>query len=572
MKEIEGNEHIDFFSQDTILDYIDGRLSEQDKALFEQQMQEDEMLQLSVEGIKGFYSEEQKGRPYLESLMTQSEENLKQALVEVENAPTIVALNTKRRNRNIIGISIAACVALLMVFSLPRLLDDTQTDQNASEVAVNPTSAKEQKNPDLPEKPKVADSKETEENAAQTGPGSGEVTTSGNADMFKREDVIAFGDKKTATTNPEKKNIDGGAVNDTEKIVEDEMMPPVSKGFIPEVKKTDKVSEKSQEQPKSPGNAKNTNKVTLEREHINTDFLSKKEVDKKMFKRSKAKGSPRRRKGPRRLNDSPAPTYSSRDKRDESKVVAYRAPGKLYLWIYTDEQNMEYFRMQNLGREIADNTGLELVLTQASTQAFLNQKWKKFLRKQQLKTNDVVWVYYLGKNIPTTKINRYNKQSVSNRTISQLNNSVNDLSRRLERSNVALKIVTVDNGSESQPAIDDNSNTRQNVNQNMVPYTQQGISQVGKSLPRKNEVYKKLFLANTGIITILNSEPGRNVYQGVFTNNLVQSLKSAYLKNDPNIDWSNILNKTTTLTEQSSQKLGRPQEIQQRKMKVKKSY
>ena len=134
MKETEGNEHIDFFSQDTILDYIDGRLSEQDHALFEQQIEQDEMLQLAVEGIKGFYTEEQKDRPYLETLMTQSEENLKQALVAAENAPKpkVVALNSRRRN--IIGISIAACVALLMVFSLPRLLDNVDSkEQNTAE-------------------------------------------------------------------------------------------------------------------------------------------------------------------------------------------------------------------------------------------------------------------------------------------------------------------------------------------------------------------------------------------------------------------------------------------------------
>ena len=77
MKDIEGNEHIDYFSQDTILNYIDGRLSKEEASLFEQQMQQDETLQLTVEGIKGFYTQEQKDRPYLENLMVESEGALK---------------------------------------------------------------------------------------------------------------------------------------------------------------------------------------------------------------------------------------------------------------------------------------------------------------------------------------------------------------------------------------------------------------------------------------------------------------------------------------------------------------
>ncbi|OJJ19990.1 hypothetical protein BKI52_16065 [marine bacterium AO1-C] len=572
MKETEGNEHIDFFSQDTILDYIDGRLSTQDNALFEQQMQEDEMLQLAVEGIKGFYTEEQKDRPYLETLMTQSEENLKQALVEVENAPKVVALNA-RRNRKIIGISIAACVALLMVFSLPGLLDNGKATPSKEEIAVTTTNPEKttQKTPE----PKVADAKEQGENAAQTGPKRDEVTTSGNPDMLNRTDAIAFEEKKIGKTGPENKNTDGGVVTETETLeLEEDMPPPVNQGFIPLPKKADEqTKDASHSMSKKPGNI-NEKKANLESEKALGDFSAKKKAEKSISQRSKksAKGRPRRRTARKESVNVPPPnsTYLSADKKKGTSAT-YRAPGKLHLWVYTDQQNMEYFRVQSLGREIADNTGLELVLTKANTQVFLNQKWKRHIKKQKLGANDVVWVYYLGKNIPTTTINKYNKQSAGNRVASQLNSSVNDLSRRLERSKVALKIVTVDNGNQSQPALDDFTGGQTN-NSNTTPYTQQGITQVGKSLPKKNEVYKKLFLGSSGIITILNSEPGRNVYQGIFTDNLVQSLQSAYWSNDPNVDWGKILNKTTTLTQRRSQKLGKPQEIQQRKMKVKKSY
>ncbi|HAS43801.1 MAG TPA: hypothetical protein DCS93_25190 [Microscillaceae bacterium] len=572
MKETEGNEHIDFFSQDTILDYIDGRLSTQDNTLFEQQMQEDEMLQLAVEGIKGFYTEEQKDRPYLETLMTQSEENLKQALVEVENAPKVVALNTKRRNRKIIGISIAACVALLMVFSLPGLLDNKDAKPTKNEIAVTTTNPEEVK-PKTPE-PKVADTKEQGEGAAQTGPKRDDVTTSGNPDMFNRTDAIAFEEKKTAGSGPEKKNTDGGVTEIENEEVEDDMSVPVNQGFIPQPKKTKaETKDASHHLPKKPGNVRES---TLESEKVLKDFSAKtkeeKGIARKSKKRAKAKGRPRRRTAPKEnISNSPNSIYFSSDKKDEGRKIAYRTPGKLYLWLYADEQNMEYFRVQNLGREIADNTGLELVVAKANTQVFLNQKWKKHLKRQNFEANDVVWIYYLGKNTPTSYLSKYSKKSAAKRPGAQLSSVVNDLSRRLEKSKVALKIVTIDQGNQSQPALDD-FNGRQTNKSNVTPYTQQGISQVGKSLPKKNEVYKKLFLGSSGSITILNSKPGGNVYQGIFTNNLVQSLQGAYQNNDPTVDWNKILKKTTNLTQQRSQQLGKPQEIQQRKMKVKKSY
>lgn len=578
MKETEGNEHIDFFSQDTILDYIDGRLSEQDHALFEQQIEQDEMLQLAVEGIKGFYTQEQKDRPYLETLMTQSEENLKQALVAAENAPEkVVALNSRRRN--IIGISIAACVALLMVFSLPRLLDNVGSEAQKT-ADVKPTIQKTTPDP-KPELPKIADNKGTDENQADTGRESGDVTTSGNGDMLNRKDVIALEERSIGGgSTPDKKNIDGGSTITTtelDKLEEDEALPPPNKGFAPLPKKTPEQIESIK-----PGVAKKDisrkKEKTIALDDV-SDFARKskraektvRSKSRKKSKRSTFAGAPRRRTAAKKQGITNA-TYPSSPNAMNGKNLVYRQPGKLYLWIYTDQENMEYFRIQNLGREIADNTGLTYSLTKLGTNVFLNQNWRRFLRKQKFTKNDVVWVYYLGKNVPTSTINKYNKNSAGNQMIVKLNNTVNDLSKRLESSKVALKILTVDNGNQSQPAVSDYNSARINNNRNSVPYTQQGLSQGRKSVLNKSDVYKKLFLGSSGIITILNSEPGRNVYQGVFTNNLVQSIQNAYWSNDQSIDWNAILKKTAAKTQLRSKQLGKPQKIQRRKMKVKKRY
>ena len=133
MKKIEGYEQTDYFSQEIILDYIDGRLSPEATAAFEQQMQEDEALQLAVEGIRGFYFQEQKDRTYLEDLLANSEDALKGALAR-ENAQ-VVKLAARRR-QNMMGIAMAACVALLMVFSVPYLLNQVEKKESAKGIAV----------------------------------------------------------------------------------------------------------------------------------------------------------------------------------------------------------------------------------------------------------------------------------------------------------------------------------------------------------------------------------------------------------------------------------------------------
>lgn len=564
MKEIEGNEHIDYFSQDTILDYIDGKLSKEEANLFEQQMQQDETLALAVEGIKGFYAQEQKERPYLENLMIESEASLKDALVKEETKMVLLA----SRRRKIIGMSLAACVALLMVFGVPRLLDnaDKASTENSGLAVDTKDKANEEKTVVTDSITNTTLATTTAESEAETGPGAKEPELKGNTDLLRRKDVIAL-DDVAKKEKPEAKKTDGTLLEtnkEGEHMEEVEVVstetpppPPPSFGFAPKPSKTKEKAEKYEKKSNSP------DPVVVD------DFnLSKKED-----KQTKTRSPRRKRKGKsngivnkdKYLQNRNAGQPVLNDLPVRSKTVTYRMPGKLYLWVYADEQDIDYHRIMKLGRDIANNTGLKLATSSASTKQFLSQQWNTLLDKQKPGAQDIVWVYYLG-NLTLSKIG--NEKNKNDQHTNKLSASITTLGKQLDNSHAALKIVMVDNGNQKRPFVNDKEERENNV----VPQRQQNIGQMKKEAPAKNDVYRKLFLGNTGSIAVLNNDPGRGGHQGIFTQNLLQILQNAYWNNQKSVDWKVILKETEKRTKRQSRQLGKTQRMQKRKMTLKKSY
>lgn len=560
MKEIEGNEHIDYFSQNIILDYIDGKLSREETNLFEQQMQQDETLALAVEGIRGFYAQEEKERPYLENLMVESEASLKDILVKEETKMVSLA----RRRRKVIGISLAACVALLMVFSVPRLLDNADKVSTESSGLAVDTKGKTNE-----EKTVVADSTTnttlattTAEGEAETGPKEPEFK--GNADLLKRKDAIAL-DDVVKKEKPEAKKIDGTLLEANKEeehvegieIVSTETPPPSpSFGFAP---KPPKTKEKAEKKLNSPDPV------------VANDFNLSKKEDSRAKKKANTR-SPRRKQKEKiidavnkDLQNRNAGSPVLNDLSGRLKATTYRMPGKLYLWVYADEQNIDYHRIMKLGRDIANNTGLKLATSTASTKQFLSQQWNTLLDEQKPGTQDIVWIYYLGNPTLSQTGNEKNKDD---QHPNKLNASVVTLGKQLDNSYAALKIVMVDNGNQKRPFV----NYKKEQENDVVSQRQQNVGEMKKEATTKNDVYRKLFLGNTGSIAVLNNDPGRDGHQGIFTQNLLQILQNTYWNNQKSVDWKAILKETEKRTKKQSRQLGKTQRMQKRKIILKKSY
>lgn len=532
MKDIEGNEHIDYFDQDTILDYIDGRLSAEDTALFEQQMQQDETLQLTVEGIKGFYAQEQKDRPYLENLMTQSEESLRGALASAETKTVALAA----RRRNVIGISIAACVALLMVFSIPLLLDNsTQEKTNEAVSATTTDDAGDSKTQLL----KKADGgnvvANSDENAAETG--RKDMNMKGNTKLLT-DNVIALSKEKTEKTKPSPERIktEGNVLEEEDKGVASP--PPPVIGLTPEKAK---VSAKD-EQPLSIKKAAEARR--RESFEVVTTTRSAKPKSKAAGKMAKK----RKRNQNAYLKGRSMTTKG--DFSDQKSTHKYRAPGKLHLWVFADESNLNYYTLMKVGRDVATKTGMQLASQKSSTQTFVSQQWGNWLSAQQVNNNDVVWVYYLGK---------------SN---TQLNAAINRLNNALTYNNAALKLIMVDNGSQrpSYSNYANLNNTNKNAGQTPVVVQSQSIG-----TPEDN-AYQKLFLGTSGNITVLSNKLGNTAYQGLFTQNLMQNLQRVSNDQSKRIDWNSVLKQTDRQIRKQSRAFGKTQKMEKRKIRVKKSY
>lgn len=577
MKDIEGNESMDYFSQDTILDYIDGRLSEEDAASFELQMQQDETLQLAVEGIRGFYAAEQKDRPYLENIMSESEEALKGALAKAEAKTVALAA----RRRNIAGISIAACVALLMVFSLPHLLNNAESTQTQKTVAIAPAKDQQEEPASTASSKKPGEISASDEGAAETGAGS--VTTSGNPDMLTGN-VIALKKegKRKSNTAPEKRTTDGDV--DTEEFEVNletvTVPPPPTIGLAPQKKnieakeaKDPVAFDKEELLKKDEITTVNKSNNFRKEEKVSTTSLTRSSARAKKRKKSEArnKGAGSNKKSMHDYLQGRSVSSTAPAVYGQEESTHYRVPGKLHLWVFTDDANMDYYTLMKVSRDIANNTGLQLMPRKISTAKFRTQQWSSLLKNQRPGSNDVVWIYYMGKNTPTTTMGNYNTKNKNNQNLKQLQASVNSLNNTLEYSNAALKLVTIDSGDQltaNNLAADDVRNSS-NSGLNNISQKQ---AMVQGSRPAVNNAYKKLFLGNSGIITVLSNDLNRSAYQGIFTQNLIQALQNAGVGSNKSVDWKSVLKATEKGTKKQSRKLGKPQRMQKKKMKIKKSY
>lgn len=549
MKDIEGNEHIDYFDQDTILDYIDGRLSAEDTALFEQQMQQDETLQLTVEGLKGFYAQEQKDRPYLENLMVESEEALRGTLANAETKTVALA-----RRRNIVGISIAACVALLMVFSVPFLLDSTGAENTSKAASAAASERAAQSSTQMLKKAEEVVATNSDENAAETG--RKDMDLKGNTGLLT-DSTIALGERKSQRKSeaPEARKIDGGDTNEEDLEVKDDASfsappPPPTIKLAPEKRKVGNNT----------GFMSGADKKDLAKSSLKKlDEVRKKEsiaVTTRSAKRRKkasiGAGKPKNKSNQHAYSKGRS-VQPTADFIDPKATNLYRAPGKLHLWVFTDEANLNYYTLMKVGHEVATKTGMQLASIKNSTQAFVAQQWSNLLSTQQLNSYDVVWVYYLG-----------NDQAKLNAAINRLNNALN-------YSNAALKLVMVDNGSQSRSYNKYNNANLNNKNAGQRPVVQsQGITSL--DIAPANNAYQKLFLGTSGNITILSNKPGKSAYKGLFTQNLMQNLQQVSNSQSKQIDWKQVLKQTDRQTRKQSRSFGKTQKMEKRKVNVKKSY
>jgi anti-sigma-K factor RskA len=545
MKDIEGNEHIDYFDQDIILDYIDGRLSAEDTALFEQQMQQDETLQLTVEGLKGFYAQEQKDRPYLENLMVESEEALRGTLANTQAKTVALA-----RRRNIVGISVAACVALLMVFSIPLLLDSTGAEKTSKTANAAANDKAAQSSTQMLKKAEETVATNSDENAAETG--RKDMDIKGNANLMT-DSVIALGNGKSEKKSeaPEARKIDGGDANEEDIEVKDDISlsvpPPPTIRLAPEKKK-----EGSNSMPSFKADKKDVAKIASKKLAEIAERESVVIATRSAKRRKKAGVGKPKNKSNQHAYSKGRSVQPTADFIDPKAKSLYRTPGKLHLWVFTDEANLNYYTLMKVGRDVATQTGMQLASTKNGTQAFVTQEWGSLLGTQQLNSNDVVWVYYLGK---------------SNE---KLNASINRLNNALNYSNAALKLVMVDNGSQRASYNRYNNANLNNRNAGQSPVVQ-GQSMTSLEVIPDN-AYQKLFLGTSGNITILSNKPGNTAYKGLFTQNLMQNLQQVRYSQSKQIDWKQVLKQTDRQTRKQSRSFGRTQKIEKRKVNVKKSY
>lgn len=552
------NENIDYFSQETILDYIDGRLAKRETLMFEQQLKQDETLALAVEGIKGFYIQEQQNRSYLENLMAESEISLKNTLANVGSKTVALA----SRRRGIVGISIAACIALLMVFTLPHLLNNVDKNTQATQsVATNPSQPKEETlKPVTSDRKSTVAAKDLEQGAELPD----QDHTSGVNDKARLFEKSIALDKRDHQKRGkyETKNTDGSPTTETN-------AKDITNALLNKSHNQEEVIRNKQIKQIFP------RKTTLDPilqplPKKATRSMKNRKVEAKFFKRAEVELSKKNKAhdyaNGRGINATPRPKNEK-----ESKSPVYRTPGKLHLWVFTDNEDQNYLQLLATGRQVANKTQLQLLTKTISTQKFNTKQWKRLIKKQKPKTNDVVWVHYLGKPISINKpVSRHQKK----RFYSQLPNKgqssyqlIDQLNKTLNNSKAALKIVTIDNGEQVMNTYNLGDVHLKDDDQ-VIPVQ----SKVQTMKIATDNAYKKLFLGNTGNITILSNQPGQTGYQGIFTNNLLQGLNNASVSHQPGIDWATLLEKVKTATQKQSKKLGKPQMPQRRTMKVKKNY
>ena len=500
MKDIDDNENTDYFepdyfSQEMILDYIDGRLSQIDAALFEQHMQQDETLLLAVEGIREFYAEEQKDRFYFESLMSHSETGLKEALVQEAVKPKVVALATRRRW---LGIVAAACVAILVVFSLPQLFPNTSN--KGQKAAISYVDDKKAKDEDEGRSSDLPFQKRDEQSASDTEQ-SAETNKSGN-------------DKNTA-----------------------DAIATLKPSQLPELVDEDHITFKKEERDRFHKTA------TIPGDPVITTSTT----------RGRG-GAHNKRKGVKQLNTITG-TMAGITSNEKNSSEAVAVTGKLHLWVFTNRRSAEFTQMKQMGEQIQANTGLQLEAQKLNEQQYNATQLQQLMKAQKVASNDVVWVHYLGqKNVQNEQkkaSKKYGRNTRNTASMPIVNNG--NINAVLGQSKASLKILTVDQGTAVLNANDllkDKVNTskdasKTNLNSNV------GGSYIN-SPPSNIKTYKKLFLKTKGMYS---NAPVNDNYQGVYTNELLLNLKKAGREKSKKVNWKSLLRKTDKGAKKKNRKL-----------------
>lgn len=500
MKDIDDNENTDYFepdyfSQEMILDYIDGRLSQIDAALFEQHMQEDETLLLAVEGIRDFYADEQKDRFYLEGLMSHSETGLKEALMQEAVKPKVVALATRRRW---LGIAVAACVAILMVFSLPQLFPKTSNKGQKTAISyVDPKKDKDEdegRSSDLtPQKRGGQSTSDTEQSVETNNAGGNNKNAADAMTILRPSQLPQSADEESTSLKDDRDKQDK-----KRKISGD----PVIKNKA----------------------AQGGGKLYHKRE--NTNQLNT-------------------------LTGTTAGITSIEKNSDKEMAVA----GKLHLWVFTNRRSAEFTQMKQMGEQIQANTGLKLEAQKLNEQQYNATQLQRLMKAQKVASNDVVWVHYLGQkkqqNEQEKTAKKYGRNTKSAASMPIVNNG--NINAVLGQSKASLKILTVDQGT---AVLNGNDLLKDKVNPSKNESKTNFNSHVGGghiSLPQPNtKTYKKLFLKTKGMYT---NAPVKDNYQGVYTNELLLNLQKAGREKSKKVNWKSLLRKTDKGAKKKNRKL-----------------
>ncbi|OJJ16337.1 hypothetical protein BKI52_34155 [marine bacterium AO1-C] len=509
MKDIDGNEHTgyfepDYFSQEMILDYVDGRLSKVDKALFEQHMQQDETLLLAVEGIRGFYIEEQKDRYDLEALMTHSETALKETMVQAAIAPKVVDLAHRKRW---FGIAAAACVAILMVISLPQLFKKAGTSQGS-------ISLKDEKgHVDKKGGTSSASSEGVSPNIVNPDAKGGETVSIGkNGDQSMLESDLNEMQKKA-----HKKTL--GATD----LMDEERNVTTQNTILDKVKETGKITKKNTQE-----------EALFGKQPLPSEENTRNNAAKKTHA----------------VAGSTDPTI---------------AKGKLHLWVFANQSNTEYAQLTQMGKEIQATTGLQLEAQKLKVQQYNATQLQQMMRSQKVASNDVVWVHYLGKenaqNFQAKANSRgggYAQSPVSNASMAQNVNTV------LGSSKASLKILTVDQGApvlNIDRLLKDETILSKDDDEYKKRYSAKKAAGARKTSPKPSNraAYKKLFLGTKGMVTNVSvkSSAVRDNYQGVYTNQLLLNIQKVQNTKPKKINWNSLLRKAEKDAKKGNRKVKR---------------
>ncbi|EAY25703.1 caspase family protein [Microscilla marina] len=418
MKNTDAYEQTGYFSEAIILDYIDGKLSAKDQALFEQQMQQDGDFQLAVNGIRGFYLKEHKDRLYLEGLFQESENAIKGA---IEHSQTISAKISHRKKQSLWGVAVAAAVALFMIVSLPRLFDKVQHAQNTHAGTDQSLKQQSTENPAAHPMPKTVHRKKTllKEATAQT------------ATITPDQHVVNKRKKPTAVIKPNTRQMlaSGSPVNTTTALAD------------------------------KPGNKTKValqGKPGTEEIHISSNTRGK-----------NSKKTARKHKD---SHDYSLKRQTNYNEGESNFAGVYRKPGKLHLWVFADQEQTTYQQLIAVGNQIAQATGLHLALKKAPTGQFYTMQWQQWLQQAKPGFDDVVWVHYLGTTNQATKRDNQSLASVQVLT--------NRLNNTLENTKADFKIVMIDQGKPSRQAQKYNVAVGNHLNAPAVVGNTQGYRQL----------------------------------------------------------------------------------------------